>query len=101
MRELSDIRRNNIDSCCDRFEAAWKSTARPNLAEYLEECSGPERETLFRYLLELDVDYRKRWGEPVAAADYRDAFAEFDSIIAEVLSKDSDTVSLQKVGTRP
>ena len=70
MPDISEQRRSIIDEWCDRFEAEWKSAAQPRLAEYLQQWTGPGQEELFRFLLELDVDYRRRSGADASVVPY-------------------------------
>ncbi len=72
--QLNDRRR--IDAACDRFEAAWRSGPRPDLADYLDLPPGPVRDRLVRELLALDLEFRQAAGERPDPAPYRDRFPD-------------------------
>lgn len=67
-----------VDELCDRFEDALARGERPSLDELLS-AAGENRNWLLPELAALDLDYRLRSGEPVAAADY---FAHFPQLFA-------------------
>jgi WD40 repeat protein/tetratricopeptide (TPR) repeat protein len=69
---LSAVRR--INAVCNRFELAWKAGPRPLIEDYLGNTPEPERATLVRDLVGLDIDYRRQAGEQPTAEDYRDRF---------------------------
>jgi serine/threonine protein kinase len=46
-----------IDDCCDRFEAAWKSGRPPQIDAYLDEFPEAVRPKLLRELLAIEVNY--------------------------------------------
>lgn len=74
-----------IDLVCDRFEQAWLAddAAEPNLEDFLDDWSGPERGVLFEHLLELDVDYRRRRNLTCSAEHYRRRFPEYRAAIED------------------
>lgn len=80
---------DRIDERCDAFEAAWKGTSRPQLDDYLTDWEGPGLLELFSLLLELDIDFRQRRGESVAAGDYAKWFPQFAQILIEQFGKSS------------
>ena len=57
-----------IDEACDRFEADWRDGREPNLAAYLSEAPEEVRAPLFRNLLSLELEYRRRAGRAARAA---------------------------------
>jgi WD40 repeat protein/predicted Ser/Thr protein kinase len=77
-----------IDQVCTRFEQAWRSGPRPDLRDYVAG-TGEERRALFRELLKVELDYRRKVGELFAAEECRRRFADedgaavFDSILRE------------------
>lgn len=99
--------RQSVEDCCDWFEAEWKAGRRPILQQILSSWqpvgSKASAEQLFRYLLELEVDYRRRAGETVAAGDYETEFADYRPIIWEVVEPSgvADTLDQQASNTRP
>jgi serine/threonine-protein kinase len=62
------------DEICDRFEAAWQAGQRPRVEDYLDEVPPTEQPALLPELLKLDIDYRRRAGEPSRAQDYTTRF---------------------------
>ncbi|HKB35081.1 MAG TPA: protein kinase, partial [Gemmataceae bacterium] len=77
-----------LDEVCDRFEAAWKAAhprsgspagARPLIEEYLADIPGPQRLTLLRELILLEVDYRRRAGDGPCPEEYLARFPELDT----------------------
>src|SRR5262249_47726348 len=66
---------HHVEQVCDQFEAAWKSAAstgqRPRIADYLGDTPEPERSTLLRELVALDIDYRREAGEQPQPEEYR------------------------------
>ena len=66
-----------IDAVCDRFEIAWRSGQRPDIAEFLTQVPANVRARLFRDLLSLDLEYRRRLGEQPDAVSYYKQFPEF------------------------
>ena len=72
---LADLQQ--IDAVCDRFEVAWRNGQRPDIAEFLAEVPANVRPQLFRDLLSLDLEYRRRLGEQPDAQSYCERFPEF------------------------
>lgn len=87
-----------VDAVCDRFERAWQSGERPSLEEYLSGTPEPGRSVLFRGLLELELEYRRRGGEQPTAEEYRTRFpgdavsllAVFPELLAQALADTAD-----------
>src|ERR1700722_2016270 len=78
----------HINDICDRFEAAWKAsavgTSRPRIEDYLDGTAGGERNALLRYLVLLEIDYRRGRGEKPTAAEYQARFRGLsDHFLAE------------------
>jgi hypothetical protein len=76
-----------IEPHCDRFEAEWQAGRRPEIARYLHEVPTEARPELFRQLLRLDIDYRRRLRETPTPADYKAFFAEHASRIDILLAQ--------------
>ena len=95
----------SVDDWCDRFEADWKAGRRPSLPDYLARwrANGGDASAaeLFRALLGLDVDYRRKAGESIVISDYE--FAEFHQIIQEEVHRAglAETFALQNSKTKP
>src|SRR5262249_24040384 len=80
-----------IDDICDRFEGVWKAGSQPAVAEYLSEVHAEARPRLLCELLRVDIDYRRRHGEPPQPADYQ-AHASLPNAatLAELFAEPSD-----------
>jgi tetratricopeptide (TPR) repeat protein/predicted Ser/Thr protein kinase len=70
-----------LDAVCDRFEAAWRSGRRPDLASYLSEAPAGVKVPLFRNLLNLDIEYRRQRGEQPEAQSYHGLFPELRDVV--------------------
>lgn len=68
----------DVDRRCDAFEDAWQQGQRPRIEDYLADASGEERDALLRWLIPLDVKYRRQHEEIVRAEDYA-RFPELDA----------------------
>ena len=73
-----------IDAACDRFEAAFHAGESPDLATYLAEVPAGARVPLFRNLLSLDIEYRRRRGEQPDLQSYRERFPDLADAIESV-----------------
>jgi serine/threonine-protein kinase len=93
---ISSAAARQIDQVCDRFEAAWKSGARPDAVDALGGILEPLRTVLLRQLLLLDWEYRSRSGEDPRPADYLARFPTDRELIDAV----SREMSQAAVGTR-
>jgi WD40 repeat protein/predicted Ser/Thr protein kinase/cell division protein FtsB len=103
MADLPAVLRQSVDERCDQFEAEWKAGRRPSLAAFLADWTESGADQLFRFLLELDVDYRRKAGETVAIGDYAAEFASFRAIVQEVVYQPglAETHDLGTGKTRP
>lgn len=77
-----------IDRVCTRFEECWRNGPRPDLRDFLAG-DGEERRALFRELLQVELEYRRKGGERLTAEECRQRFAGeggaavFESILRE------------------
>ena len=66
------------DQVCDRFEAAWRAAGsadqRPRIEDYLVDAPEPERSTLLRELIVLELEQRCRAGETLRLEEYQTRF---------------------------
>ncbi|MDZ4689426.1 MAG: protein kinase, partial [Planctomycetaceae bacterium] len=83
--ELSIAER--IDLQCDRFEAEFASDKRPRLEEFLGDVAESVRLPLFRGLLELELELRRRAGELPQRDDYAKRFEPYASIVDLVFAE--------------
>jgi tRNA A-37 threonylcarbamoyl transferase component Bud32/tetratricopeptide (TPR) repeat protein len=77
---LADLQQ--VDAVCDRFEMAWLAGQQPDMAEFLAVVPEKVRAQLFRDLLSLDLEYRRRLGERPDAQSYCERFPEFAAHMA-------------------
>jgi eukaryotic-like serine/threonine-protein kinase len=87
--ELADL--HEIDAACDRFERAWRAGHRPDVAEFLANVPVNARAQLFRDLLSLDLEYRRRLGEQPEARSYCEQFPEFAAPAANAFNVQSSS----------
>jgi formylglycine-generating enzyme required for sulfatase activity len=94
-------RLQQINEQCNRFEAAWKSGARPRIEEYL--APAPTDFSLLRQLVLLDVDYRRKLGDCPRAEDYLDRFPHLDRpwLLAALADDPSASGSDGTIADRP
>ncbi len=69
---------SRIDAICDRFEAAWQAGQRPRIEDYLAEVLAANRTLLIRELVEVEIDWRRRAGDTLAADEYLTRFPELE-----------------------
>ena len=82
-----------IDSVCVAFEVTCQETGRPpRVEDYLDEYDGAERQWLFRELLLLELDYRRRWGEQPNYEEYRRRFPKDAEVVKRVFHRHADTI---------
>ncbi len=79
-----------IDAACDRFEDDCRAGRNPDLAEYLAGVPEGAREPLFRNLLGLDLEYRRRRGERPDARRYREQFPGLSEVVDSVFRSLTD-----------
>jgi WD40 repeat protein len=63
-----------LERVCDQFEAAWQSGQRPSIEDHLTEADEPDRPTLLRELLAVELVYRRLAGEQPTPEEYRIRF---------------------------
>jgi WD40 repeat protein/serine/threonine protein kinase len=72
-----------VDAVCLRFEAAWKAAATtkapPQIEEYLADTPEPERMSLLRELIRVEIYSRYQRGEVLQGAAYQARFPGLDS----------------------
>jgi eukaryotic-like serine/threonine-protein kinase len=98
--DMGATRMQRVNQVCNRFEAAWRSGERPNLAEHLASAPAQEQPVLARMLIELDVDYRRMHGETPQAGDYR-SILPFEATWLESLVRGAfDATRVELAGTQ-
>ena len=84
--------RHQLDLIADQFEAAWRTGARPDLSDFLEQHSHVDRTLLLRELLLVEVKMRQSEGEEPSVEEYcavlpqdadivREAFAAVNTVV--------------------
>jgi len=86
-RILTLSEKQHIDQVCLSFEAAWRAGTRPEILVHLADVPEPERTSLLRELLLLEVDYRLAQGEVISLADYRATFPDASELLDEVFRR--------------
>jgi len=76
-----------IDSICDRFEQAWSAGQSPRIEEYIGDEQEPVGSVLFRFLLELELEFLSQSGQQVTPATYQERFPGFADLVTDVFSK--------------
>ena len=78
----------HIEAICDRFEAAWRSDGRPDLAAFMADGPGPDQaqDRLLHGLLTLDLEFRIGRGESPDPQAYLEQFPEYSTAIREVFA---------------
>src|SRR5262245_51861720 len=90
--ELTGAQARHVDEACNRFEDAWRAGARPRIEDHLGGDAAAAPAPLVRELVALDVYYRRRAGEALAADDYRGRFPGLDpDWLAAVLGAGGNT----------
>jgi serine/threonine-protein kinase len=80
----SDSEVPQIGSVCDRFEAALKQNAHPDIESYLEGWEEPERSKLLYELLLLEIEHRFGCGEIPRRSEYEKRFPVSQRVVEEV-----------------
>jgi serine/threonine protein kinase/O-acetyl-ADP-ribose deacetylase (regulator of RNase III) len=74
-----------MDRICDAFEAAWKAGQRPLLEDYLQQHGQEAGSTLLRELLTVELQYRRRRGEPTRLEEYRLRFPQHAELLQSLI----------------
>ncbi len=89
-----------IDTLCDRFEAQWRSGARPRVEDFLAPLAAEQRTPLLRALLLVEIELRGAAGEPVLATEYAARFPEHGAVLAEILAAQARPASVGRFEVR-
>jgi len=82
-----------LDYLCDSFESDWREGRPPSIEEYLSRASQPVRSVLFRELLLLDTEYRRRAGQNPSREEYASRFHDYVTLLDTVFNPDDSTRS--------
>ena len=69
--------KDRIDIICDAFESAWIDGSRPGIQEFLDHSQFVNNRVLFKELLLVDCEYRRKHDCTLAKSDYLDMFPKF------------------------
>ncbi len=96
-----------VDLICDQFEEALQAGKNPRIEEFIRNAAGPERASLLRALLAIELELLGRVGKAPSPAAYQTRFPE-DTAIIEQVFRDSakrsgavDESSKTRVGNLP
>src|SRR5262249_28517109 len=94
-----------VDAVCWRFETVWKAVGpadtRPRIEDYLAGAGEPERSTLVRELLRVELYYRHQNGDSPTPEEYRLRFPEHAELIRAVLAVADPAESLAGPDVNP
>ncbi len=77
----------DVDDACDRFEAAWRAGLRPEIEDFLVQATDPVYPVRLRYLLAVELDYRRALGETPGSSEYRRRFPGHEGLIDTVFAR--------------
>ena len=80
-----------LENARERFEALWRSGQRPRLEDFVAQLPASHRDQGFRELLAIELAYRRKLHESIAAGDYLSRFPQW----AEVFNNLSEIVQRQ------
>lgn len=82
---------SQIDSACDRFEAAWAAEQRPSIEDFLGDMADENREVLLQELLLIECEMLARAGLKVNPQTYVDRFPENTTVVLEAMQEFADS----------
>jgi serine/threonine protein kinase/formylglycine-generating enzyme required for sulfatase activity len=80
-----------LEAVCDNFELAWMAGGRPSLEDHLAAMPEEGRLVLFRELMTVELDYRRRRGEQPAPEEYRARFPEWGAAVDDSFLDETDS----------
>src|SRR5262249_33071216 len=98
---LSLMAAQQVNTLCNRFEAAWQAGQRPSLEDALAEAAEPERAALLHELIALEVYYRRLGGEDPRPDEYRARFPTLDPTWVEAAAPALAAGGEAPVGSEP
>src|SRR5262249_31209620 len=72
---------NAIDRACDDYEEEWRNGRKPRIEVYLEHAPEPNRPTLLKALLLIEMELRATGGERLDMSDYLQRFSNYTTVI--------------------
>ncbi|MCE9554341.1 MAG: protein kinase [Planctomycetes bacterium] len=82
-----------IDVLCDAFEDALRRGEEPRIGDYLEQCEGPLRGTVFAELMQVELELRPESGSHATYRQYLSQFPEYSDVIETIAFKHGLTTS--------
>ena len=82
---------DRADEACDRFENDWRAARGPRIEDFLESFIAPERPSLFRELLPLELELRREGGDQPEPREYLKRFPEYAELITTAFSQETFT----------
>jgi len=102
---LSPEGEHQVATICAQFEAAWKAGEAPAIDKFLSEDKEPERSSLLRRLLLIELKYRGQSGETMSRERYHKLFPDhvelIDSLFASAQAFGSAANMLDQVRPAP
>ncbi len=89
-----------LEPVCEAFALAWRAGGRPRLEDFLDRVGEPDRPTLLRALLALDVESRGRAGERPTAEEYRLRLPTYAALIDAAFAEQVSTAPEPAPATR-
>jgi serine/threonine-protein kinase len=83
-----------INRCCEAFERAWRAGQAPSIADYLDERGPSGDRALFRELLALELELRRKTGQSPTPEEYAERFPGAESAICAAFRDADRTLSL-------
>lgn len=65
-----------VDRVCDEFESAWRAGQRPRIEDFVNRVPSSMADALFRELLEIELQFRRKAGEPTQATKHSAPFSD-------------------------
>lgn len=94
---LSSDTLSRIDAVCESFEDELQRGGHSNLAQYVpEDWPYDEQQQLVRFLLELDIHYRRQRGEFVSRLEYQQRVPQFLPAVDAAFG--NDAAELRQIG---
>jgi tRNA A-37 threonylcarbamoyl transferase component Bud32 len=84
---------DRVDLVCDAFEETYRSGGSPRIEEFLSTSLPVDRETLLSELVWLDIDYRRRRGDPPTADEYLARFPDDSAALTPRILSDLESAS--------
>jgi hypothetical protein len=78
-----------LDEACDRFEAGWRAGDRPMIEDFLGATTDSDCPVRLRHLLDLELDYRRGFGESPGPSEYRCRFPGHEGLIDSIFAQPS------------